>query len=243
MSRSPIMEFFKFDHLPPKLQEASKPFCELAEKVEAGETRHHAEKATALRKLLEAKDAAVRCLLPVLIAIVGLGALLAPGLALAAEVVTIPEAPSASPVLELVLKYIAPPLLTAIGGLLAWLLGLAVAYLKTKTETSKLAHVGLFLTEAARNVVAEVEATLVPMAKEAMADGKLTPEEGAKIKAAALEMLKTKLPPALLLQAKGAFGPLLDTILGGLLERANAEQKVQTLEQAAEAFRKGPVPA
>lgn len=255
MSRSPIMEFFKFDHLPPKMQEASKPFCELAEKVEAGETRHHAEKATALRKLLEAKDAAVRCLLPVLIAIIGLGALLAPAAALAAEVVTspeaqwaadvvvVPEAPSGSPVLELVLKYIAPPLLTAIGGLLAWLLGLAVSYLKTKTETSKLAHVGLFLTEAARNVVAEVEATLVPMAKEAMADGKLTPEEGAKIKAAALELLKTKLPPALLLQAKGAFGPLLDTILGGLLERANAEQKVQTLEQAAEAFRKGPVPA
>ena len=162
--------------------------------------------------------------------------------ALAAEVVTIPEAPS-SPVLELVLKYIAPPLLTAIGALLAWLLGLAVSFLKTKTESSKLAYVGLFLTEAARSVVAEVEATLVPMAKEALEDGKLTPEEGARIKAAALEMLKTKLPPALLLQAKGSFGPLLDTILGGLLERANAEQKVQTLEQATESFRRGPQPA
>lgn len=163
--------------------------------------------------------------------------------ALAAEVVVVPEAPTSSPLLEFVLKYVAPPLLTAIGALLAWLLGLAVSFLKTKTESSKLAYVGLFLTEAARNVVAEVEATLVPAAKAALEDGKLTKEEGEKIKAQALELLKTKLPPALLLQAKGSFGPLLDTILGGLLERANAELKVQTLEQAAEAFRRGPQPA
>jgi hypothetical protein len=57
---SSILEFFKFEHLPPRLQETSRPFCELATQVDSIETRHQAEKATALRKLLEAKDAAVR---------------------------------------------------------------------------------------------------------------------------------------------------------------------------------------
>lgn len=61
-SSSPIMKFFKYDHLPAHLQAASKPFCELAAQVDSIQTEHHAEKATALRKLLEAKDAAVRCL-------------------------------------------------------------------------------------------------------------------------------------------------------------------------------------
>ena len=53
------MEYFKYDHLPEHLQEASKPFCEMAEKIEA-EHAPSAEKSTTLRKLLEAKDAAVR---------------------------------------------------------------------------------------------------------------------------------------------------------------------------------------
>jgi len=55
----PILKFFKYAHLPEKLQVTSKPFCELAEKV-AAEWPNNAETSTALRKLLEAKDAAVR---------------------------------------------------------------------------------------------------------------------------------------------------------------------------------------
>ena len=51
-----------------------------------------AEKATALRKLLEAKDAAVRCLLPVLLAVVALACLLAPSLAFAQEAAAPPAA-------------------------------------------------------------------------------------------------------------------------------------------------------
>ena len=57
---SPILEFFKFKHLPSHLQEISRPFCELAVVVASTPTAHYAERATALRKLLEAKDAAVR---------------------------------------------------------------------------------------------------------------------------------------------------------------------------------------
>lgn len=61
---APIMKYFKFSHLPEHLQKISKPFGELATLVDTLEVSDPAEKATALRKLLEAKDAAVRCVLP-----------------------------------------------------------------------------------------------------------------------------------------------------------------------------------
>ena len=56
-----VLQFFAYAHLPLHLQEASKPFCELAEKIADGP--QNAEATVALRKLLEAKDAAVRALL------------------------------------------------------------------------------------------------------------------------------------------------------------------------------------
>lgn len=56
-----VLQFFAFSHLPPHLQEVSKPFCELAEKIADGPS--NAESTVALRKLLEAKDAAVRAVL------------------------------------------------------------------------------------------------------------------------------------------------------------------------------------
>lgn len=55
----PILKFFKYEHLPPHLQEASKPFCELANLLVAT-LPCNAERSVALRKLLESKDAAVR---------------------------------------------------------------------------------------------------------------------------------------------------------------------------------------
>lgn len=56
-----IMQFFAYAHLPEHLQAVSKPFCELAEHVADGP--NNAETTVALRKLLEAKDAAVRAVL------------------------------------------------------------------------------------------------------------------------------------------------------------------------------------
>lgn len=58
-----LLRFFKFDHLPPAMQAVSRPFCELAQKL-AADLPDCAEKTVALRKLLEAKDAAVRAALP-----------------------------------------------------------------------------------------------------------------------------------------------------------------------------------
>lgn len=67
--RDPIMQFFRYEHehLPLRLRAISRPFCELAESLvhtsDAGNALRlprNAERSVALRKLLEAKDAAVR---------------------------------------------------------------------------------------------------------------------------------------------------------------------------------------
>lgn len=57
-----LMQFFAYDHLPPHLQDVSRPFGELAERVHATLPRNP-ERTVAIRKLLEAKDCAVRALL------------------------------------------------------------------------------------------------------------------------------------------------------------------------------------
>lgn len=57
-----IMQFFAYEHLPEKLQEVSKPFCKMAEKLVETLPRNP-ERTVALRKLLEGKDAAVRALI------------------------------------------------------------------------------------------------------------------------------------------------------------------------------------
>lgn len=58
----PMLQFFKYEHLPAHLQAISKPFGELAENIVATLPRNP-ERTVALRKLLEAKDCAVRSLL------------------------------------------------------------------------------------------------------------------------------------------------------------------------------------
>ena len=54
-----IEQFFSYDHLPEPLQDVSRPFAELAERIVSFLPRNP-ERTVALRKLLEAKDAAVR---------------------------------------------------------------------------------------------------------------------------------------------------------------------------------------
>jgi hypothetical protein len=57
-----ILQFFAYAHLPPHLQAISKPFGLLAELICSDELglQNCAERHEALRKLLEAKDCAVR---------------------------------------------------------------------------------------------------------------------------------------------------------------------------------------
>lgn len=62
-SISGILKFFAYSHLPEHLQAISKPFGELAQQC-ADRSPDSPETTVALRKLLEAKDAAVRAALP-----------------------------------------------------------------------------------------------------------------------------------------------------------------------------------
>lgn len=54
-----MLKWFAFQHLPPHLEVISRPFAELAHMI-AATIQAGPERTIALRKLLEAKDAAVR---------------------------------------------------------------------------------------------------------------------------------------------------------------------------------------
>ncbi len=63
IASDPVLRYFHYSHLPEALQQASKPFCDVAEFIIQTIPRN-AERSVALRKLLEAKDAAVRANIP-----------------------------------------------------------------------------------------------------------------------------------------------------------------------------------
>lgn len=55
----PLAQFFAYEHLPEALREISKPFGDLAHRI-LDTLPRNPERTVALRKLLEAKDCAVR---------------------------------------------------------------------------------------------------------------------------------------------------------------------------------------
>ena len=57
-----MLQFFEYDHLPEVLKDASRPFCQLA-RIVVDTYPMNPERTVCLRKLLEAKDAAVRTML------------------------------------------------------------------------------------------------------------------------------------------------------------------------------------
>jgi hypothetical protein len=63
LAADPILRFFHYKHLPPVLQANSAPFCDMARGM-IDRLPRNAERTVALRKLLEAKDCAVRASLP-----------------------------------------------------------------------------------------------------------------------------------------------------------------------------------
>ncbi len=58
-TREPILQFFEFNHLPDELRSVSRQFAVIAQWAVENLPRNP-ERTVALRKLLEAKDAAVR---------------------------------------------------------------------------------------------------------------------------------------------------------------------------------------
>lgn len=59
MMKDPLLQFFAFEHLPENLQEVSRQFALVADWA-ADNLPRNPERTVALRKLLEAKDCAVR---------------------------------------------------------------------------------------------------------------------------------------------------------------------------------------
>lgn len=59
MNDEPLLQWFEHAHLPAHLAAVSAPFADLARQIVV-EVPRNAERTIALRKLLEAKDAAVR---------------------------------------------------------------------------------------------------------------------------------------------------------------------------------------
>jgi hypothetical protein len=57
-----MLQFFKYEHLPEHLRAVSQPFGELAQTI-VDKLPSNPERTVALRKLLEAKDCAVRAVL------------------------------------------------------------------------------------------------------------------------------------------------------------------------------------
>jgi len=64
LAKFPILAFFKYDHLPKHLSEVARHYAHLAFLAAQANSKHPAEVAAGLRKLLEAKDCAVRAALP-----------------------------------------------------------------------------------------------------------------------------------------------------------------------------------
>ena len=62
MTTEPMLQFFEYAHLPVHLQNISMPFCHLARNLVMFLPRNP-ERTVCLRKLLEAKDCAVRAAL------------------------------------------------------------------------------------------------------------------------------------------------------------------------------------
>lgn len=118
----------------------------------------------------------------------------------------------------------------AIGGLLATALGAALgralhaaltqlfAFLAQKTKIAKLAE----LDGVVYGFVAEVAQAEVAAAKEAAADGKITPEEAAKFKQIAIDKVKEHFGLAHLADL---LGDQLESYLGSRVEKAVVDQK------------------
>jgi len=133
-----------------------------------------------------------------------------------------PASTGPSPLIAAFWASVFPLLLTGLGTLAAWALTKLAAYLKDLGATSKWALVGSQLTTLVQHVVADAEVSLRPLFAKSMEDGSLSPEEGAALKQAVIDLLK-KEAPELMATLSAIFGTLLDKVLGGAVELAVAK--------------------
>jgi hypothetical protein len=133
-----------------------------------------------------------------------------------------------SKLMELFVQYVAPVLLTAIASGLTWLLTQLALVAKTRFEASKWGAAMDQLALLAKVAVVEVETTLRPLVKEVTADGRVTPEEAAKLKKAAVDKLLEMAKARGFEEAKKLLEstvPAVGTLVSGFVESAVAAQK------------------
>ncbi len=126
------------------------------------------------------------------------------------------------------LQEVVPPLcnllLPLLGSAALAALSKLAQYLHEKAAASKAAGVAAVFTDLAKSTVAMIDVELRPQLTAALADGKITAEEGRALRDHALAILKSQVPGKLLGSAAEIFGALgVDTWLKGLIERAHSE--------------------
>lgn len=130
-----------------------------------------------------------------------------------------------SELLEIFVKYLLPPLATLIATGVAWALGQLALLLKSKTEASKTSLALAQLAYLAEVVVADIEAHEREALKAASADGKISPEEGAKLLAIAKQRIIELAKERGFSEAQKlleVMSPAVSTLLSGLVEKAVA---------------------
>ena len=114
-----------------------------------------------------------------------------------------------------------------------------IELLNAKAKGARFEYVVNLLAEAARVAVLEVETTLKPKLVAALQDGVLTDTEKAALKAAAMQLLLSRLPVGVVAMAKGVFGPALEAVLAKNVEAAVLTMKATGI---AEQVRPAAVP-
>ncbi|MFZ5440445.1 MAG: hypothetical protein ACOZQL_10575 [Myxococcota bacterium] len=107
---------------------------------------------------------------------------------------------------------------------LTTLLSVASVAIRSRTKDARFGSLINQLWVLVQSAVAHAEAEIRPMLQTALADGKLTPEEGAALKAKVIEVLRTTAADQLgqLVKAFGLPEGAISTLLSGLVERAVA---------------------
>lgn len=109
-------------------------------------------------------------------------------------------------------------------GISAVLVKLAL-FLHSKEAESKLARVMAVLVDASKAAALQVETTLKPQLVAALSDGVLTDTERAQLKAAAMSLVTSQLPGAVIEAAKGFYGALFPSVLSATVEGAVASMR------------------
>lgn len=123
-------------------------------------------------------------------------------------------------------EHIFPGLLALVAAGASWVLVQLAQSLRAQASKSRWLLASAQLADVARMAVAEAEVSLRPQFARAMADGKLSPEEAAALKAEVLRLVRERLAPETLKALEKSLGELLGWHLGGAIERAVVEDKL-----------------